>query len=300
MSVHTNAFLINYKDETAFASGGGSTANTPQELVAADLTAIDKCISWKPGLPKPEREELFHLASGLTPDTIEYTIPPGSGSGKFYFQTDDLYDWAVSATLGTMGTSKAWRYKSPYANAERDLYGTLCTHWDLDITHGKPIYQNVEWITAQAKIASTTPIVGGILAFSTAAIKTYRDVALTIDSIALASNAINSIKFNVDNTFDDSESAYILNSAYIQQPALLERDLSFEISFSKNASDTWDADTMNTAVQTIAATLNFSLFTLTLANYNVWETNMDELDERGVIKRTAKFKRGVGATQAKS
>lgn len=299
---HTKDFKLAYKDEAAFASGHGSTANTPEELVLADLTAIDRMVSFNAGIPKPTREELFSLASGLTPDAVitNNVISPG-GSLSAYFQTDDLYDWAMSPTLGTTGTSKAFRYNSPFNATEKDLYGCLCTKWELDLQLGKAIMQNVDFMPTQAKTASITPIATtGIPAFSTAAPKTFKDVVLSVDTLLVATQGFSSLKYTVENTFASEDDAMDLSSFYLLNPVLVERDISFEIGFNKRGTETWDEDELNTTVQTIASVLNLSLFTLTLANYNVWETNQDAFESRGIIKRTAKFKRGVASTQAKS
>lgn len=300
--VHTKDFLLNYKNEGAFCSGHDSTADSPTELVAADCTAVDRILSFKPGLPKPQRLELFHLASDLTPDVVmTECVGQGKGSLKAYLQTSVFYDWAVSATLGTTGTSKAFRYKSPYAAAERDLYGCLCTHWDMEAEIKKPTYQNVEWICTQAKTASTTPIVGGILAFSTATPQTFKTFTVaTVDAKTIANMKIQRIKFSVDNTFAENDESMQLASDYSLSPQLKERSFEFEIDYLLNGSDTWDADTINTTVQLCDATLTNGLFTLSPVNYMVWETNMDELEDRGIVKRTGVFKRGVASTQVKS
>lgn len=299
--VHTNTFLMAYKDETAFCSGGGSTLNTPQELVAANLTAIDRMTAHKAAIPKPTREELFSLASGLTPDVIiTNEIAPGKGSMSAYFQTSILYDWAVSPTLGTTGTTKAFRYKSPYAAAEKDLYGCQVTSYELVLERGKAIMQNVEYQAARAKTASITPIVGGITAFSTAAPKVFNAATLTVDTKTTANMNYTSFTMRITNTFAEAEEASDISSLYVLNPILKERTYEFEIGYLTNGSDTWDEDELNAAVQTVDATLALSLFTISPVGFNVWETNQDQLESRGIVKRTAKFTQGVGSTYVKS
>jgi len=299
---HTSAFKCNYKSETAHASGGGATADSPQELVEADLTAIDKMVAFDPGIPKPQREQIFHLASGLTPsDEITTGVVSKGGSLQAYFQTSILYDWAVSPTIGAMGTSKAFRCYSPFRAAEYDIYGCLCKKWELDCQPRKAIMQNVEFTVAQSKTASITPIAGGgIKAFSTAAIKTWKDIATcTVDSKTIANLNISSLKYTVENTFDEENTHQFASDYVIFQP-IAEQDVSFEIGFRTNDSQTWDADELNIVAQTVAAVFNLSVFTLTLANMDVWETDQEALKQRGVVKRTATFKRGIGATYTKS
>jgi hypothetical protein len=119
---HTKDFKCAYHDEAAHASGHGSTKNTPEELVAADLTAMDAITQFNPGYPKPKRSNDWCLNSGLTPDAVGLDeVSIGEGSLAAYFQTSILYDWAMSPTQGACGTTKSFRFND--GDAERDIYG---------------------------------------------------------------------------------------------------------------------------------------------------------------------------------
>jgi hypothetical protein len=301
--VHTNTFKLNYKTETAHCSGGGATADTPQELVEADLTAIDRIVSFIAAIPKPTREKQYQLSSGLNPDAeLTTMVGQGKGSIKAYLQTSVLYDWAVACTLNAATGTKAFRYYSPYAAAEKDLYGCFVTHYELESIIKKATMQSVDFMATQAKTASTTPIAGGgIKAFSSATPQTFKTFTVaTVDAKTIANMKIQRVKFAVDNIYASDEESMQLASDYSLSPALLERDFSLELDYLINGSDTWDADTLNVAAQTVSATLTNGLFTLSPVDYIVEETNQDELEERGLVKRTAKFRSSVGSTQVKS
>jgi hypothetical protein len=174
------------------------------------------------------------------------------------------------------------------------------TKYELVIERGKPIMQNVTFRVNRSLAPTTKTIVWTGLAFVTTAPKMFNDVTLTIDSILTAAAKFSSFKYTVENNFSESDDASTLASLYEIQPVLLEQNIEFEVGYLANGSDTWDADELNATVQLISATLALSHFTISPVNYNVWLTNQDELESRGIIKRTATFKRGVASTQAKT
>ncbi len=297
---HTSAFKLAGHDEGAYCSGHGTTANTPEELVEADLVAIDKVLAFSAGFAKPKKVPLFHLASGLTPDEVSYEgYPPGSGHINAFLQTSQLYDWAVSPTIGGMGTSKAFRFND--GDAEKDIYGCVVKKWEALAEINKPVFQDVEFLTARQKHTGCSAITGsGIPAFSTATKVKSSALALTIDSLAIAGINISRFKYTVENTFVEDDAGYTLTSGYIVNPALLERTHIFEIDYVEPSTNTWFTDEMNTSIQIISATLNLSIFTLTCSNFDCRLTNQSELEDRGIIRRKAEFHEGVSATVVKS
>lgn len=297
---HTSSFKLAHKVETAYASGGGATANTPQELAVGDLTAVDKIIAFNAGWSKPEREELWHLASGLTPDEVAYAgSKPGQGHIKSYLQTSIFYDWAVAQSIGSPTGSKAFRFND--ADDERDIYGGLVKKYQLICELNKPVYQDVEFLVAQQKHTGCAAIGGGgIPAFSTASKIKSNACAFTVDALTIANINLKKLIYTVENKYDEEDTAYSLTGNFIQNPALLERTHSFEIEFVEPTTNTWFTDEMNSTVQLVNCVLNFSLFTLTLANFNTMKTTQAELEQRGIIGRFAGFKQGVGATITKS
>ena len=178
-------------ESSNYCSGNGTTKNSPTELVEGDLTAVDNILSFTPGIPKPARAKRWNLnATNAPTETMFDGYKMGEGSATFDLQTDDLYDIAIDGTVGDIPNSMDWRFDDG-TSTEKDIYGCLITNYKLKAiagSQGNPaVSQELSWLTAQSKTASTTPIAGdGIPAYQSGARATWTGVSATIDSITSA------------------------------------------------------------------------------------------------------------------
>jgi len=300
---HSSVLKLAYKDETAQASGGGATKNSPTELVEANLTAIDKHRSWKTAVPIVSTEEIYSLGGSEIQDDdvpVEATLATSEGNVA-YLQTSILYDWAMSATAGNDGTSKAFRYLT---DSEKDLYGCYITEYTLNVERGQPILQEYTYVSTQGKFTSTTPIAGsGIPAFSNATIQVWSDCSFTVDAKTIANLNIQSLTYKITNIWTDDAGNRSLEAIYPVEMALNERHIEITINFATLDSVTWLADVINGTVQYVTATLDFGLFTLTMDGSNELKPSQetqDELENKGFIPRSVVFKSGKGFSPVKS
>lgn len=285
------------KSEAAYCSGGGSTANTPQELVYADLTAIDRCMAFNPAFAIPHLEDLYELGTGFTPSASIYThSPPGTGEGKFYFQTSVLYDWAVSGSYGGLPTSKAFRFYD--GDSQKDIYGCVVSKYTLEAIPEDFAYQTVEWVTAQQKVTGCSNIDPAIPSHSSATPYSIHGMTATLDGKLHSALNIRKIKLDLINTLDLQ--SFQLGSYYLANPTLKKRNWNIEIECTETNSNTWFSDTMNTTNQLVDLVLGFGVFTLTCSNFKCSSTNQSNLEGPGMILRKYSFKESVGATIVKS
>lgn len=295
-----NTLHAYHLETTNYCSGTGSTKNTPTELVEGDLTATDTIHKFIPGIAKPSQVNVYGLNAGRTPTATCFDgYKLGEGSLVADLQTDDFFDIAVNGTIGAIPYSLDWRYNDG-TSTEKDLYGCLPTEYSLKSVAGAqgnpPVVQNLSWLTAQSKTASTTPIAGGgIPAYQSGARAVWSGVSATIDSITSANLIMTEVelkivkKYNVDT--------YANGLKYIQEPTLAEMIPTITISTIEEASNTWFVDEMNETQQLVDGNIVWgSMLTTTFTNYNVKMTNLGDIESRGLIRNKYEFEGGVGWT----
>ena len=119
----------------------------------------------------------------------------------------------------------------------------------------------------------------------------------TYDGKTSAALVVNKTTITITNTIEEDKS-YGLGDNAIQQPVLLKREVTIEISHLLEASNTWAADARNETEQLTDHTIVcHTTLTATMTNLFVETTNTDN-NEHGVKLHTALFKSGVGFTIA--
>ncbi len=300
VSKNTVDVKIAYQNEsTNYCSGTGSTKNTPTELVEGDLTASDNILSFNPGIPKPVKKNIWKLNSTNAPaETVFSGYEVGKGSLVADLQTDDYYDIAIAGTVGAIPTSIDWRFDDD-TGTEKDVYGSLITKYELKAVAGSgnpPVTQSIDFISAQSKVASTTPIAGGgIPAFQSGSRGMWSSVSATIDSKTSANLVIKEITETITKKY--KEDTFGVGIKYVQEPVLEEIIPTIAIVTIEEASNTWFADEMNETDQLVSGSIVWhSTLTSTFANFSVKKTNIGEIEGRGLILNKYEFEGGVGWT----
>lgn len=297
----TPNFWMGYHEEAAYASGGhASAALTEEALSAGEVLAIDRVISCDANYAAPERDEQFDLGSGLYPSYIkDLKTMPGEIVLVCYMQTDDFYDYAISATaIGSLGTSLTLHIDNGIV--EQDFFGCVVKEWVGESTPGVPTKQTITFLFRDQGDGATITKV----AYNTGDISVHSNVSATIDAHTSANLVVQSQTQTITNELD--EEGYMLGDAKIIYPVLLSRTVDIVLEYKSRDTNTWGAGTNAVASADELITVTFFdadlvwMTTLTSDMSNVWlvETNSGVRDEHGIIKHSATFKSGVGFTIA--
>ena len=290
MVKHSVDFKAAVHLETAnYSSGNGTTVGSPTELLVTDLTAMDKIFSISLPIPKPERVTQFVVNSGLMPaEIVGHKIRMGQGSIDGLFQTTQFLTMSTSGTIGQVPNSFDVRYDD--SDGQKELYGCLITEHTITTNVDLPVSQRVSIISAQGKWTGLTDVT--IPDFSSGSVVKYSDVSATIDGISESTLHILDHTLTIRNEIDETL-AYRLNSKYAIHPALIGREITFEMRCLETGGSTWFADEVNETTQYLTISIVYgSVCTVTLANMYVVETSQSREIKRGVIERKYKFKMG--------
>jgi len=297
----TANFWAGYHQEAAYASGGhAATALTEEVLTAGEVLAIDRVISCEVTFASPDRDEQKDLGTGLHASNIaDLKTNPGEIVMTCYLQTDDFYDYAISASaVGALGTSLTLHIDDGIL--EKDYFGCLIKTWEATAEIGQPTKQTITFLFRDQKDGGTITKVP----YNTSAMSVHANVSATIDAHTSANLVIQSMTQTITNTLD--EEGYMLGDAAIIYPVILERVVDISIDYKERDSNTWGAGyNLVAAADELKAVTYFDAdlvwhTTLTSDMSNVWlvETNSGVRDAAGVIKHSSKFKDGVGFTIA--
>jgi len=290
-----NAIILDTAYAGGGAYGGAPTALDENVLVQGTdtLLAVDDQITVTYPTALPEREAQYGLGAGLYPNAMNtIKLPPGTGMINSWLQTDDWFDLAISGAFGTLMTTFTWHTDN--GEEELDHFGCWVEKLVITIEKGKPTLQEVtirsrSWSAAGAGMTK--------VAYQTSAKGVAGDASGTYDAHTSANLVVNKTVITIDNTIEE-EKSYGIGDNSIQQPILLKRKVTVDISHLQEDTNTWAADARNETAQLVDITVVcHSTLTATMTNLVVESTNTDE-NEHGIKLHTALFRSGVGFTIA--
>ena len=285
--------------DTAYA-GGGAEGGAPTALLERplkqgtdSLVAVDDQITVTYPTALPEREAQYGLGAGLYPNVMgTIKLPPGTGTINCWLQSDDWFDLAISGTFGALMTTFTWHTDN--GEEELDHFGCWVEKLVITLEKGKASLQEV---TIRSRSWSAAGLGMTKVAFGTGAKGFMEDASATIDAHTSANLVVNKLVITITNTVE-LEKSYGIGDNSIQQPVLLNRDVTVDVAHLLEDSNTWAADARHETAQLVDITVVcHTTLTATMTNLVVESTNTDE-NEHGIKLHTALFRSGVGFTIA--
>lgn len=292
MTTHTKDFEAAFHSESSnYCSGHDTTANTPTELLEADLTAFDRIRSVETiGIPKPIYELIHDVGSSeFGSSEQKHFTQPGEGSLEMFLQTKNFCDMVVSESLGVIPNSFDIRFND--GDSEKDIYGCVITELTLSADSGdggNPVMQNISYKSSQSLVSGTTGILGGgIPSYQSGTPVFTKDLDFTIDSKNHEDLNIQNSVLTVSCEFDGG---YNHGSEHMDYPYLVSRNYSFDMTIKEKNSNDWFSDEMNTTVQKFTLDLDYgSVVNFNMTNMTVEMTNQGDVGPHGIVERTYRF-----------
>lgn len=291
---HTNTNFMALKEETAYASGKGTSARDETVLEQSDLVAMQKCKSWKQGSSYPNQELIYESNSGIDPDTILTTGRIYKNSELIQFiQSDKWINEIFADSANSEPTS--WCFHSYNGEEHSESFGNQLIDYTLDVPTADNTFPMQTSIFQHRKtkhgtgnsVASLTKL--PFITHAVTPVMTRDKFVLTIDGVDVLPISYNlNVKKNLNAAEIENGSPYRYSSHY------LKREVVFNTKF-RTPKSTFFTDMLNDTPQdttiSIASTpINYSLAGMVIIPQD--SENLNETPEHGFKEWDITWKAG--------